>query len=95
MKPTPKQIEIENEIEALEACKLYAPHHSMFGDDNHAKIDLQIDYFRGEIDTTAGEFDELSDDDQSAIMEAVDWKNGDSKESPSAGWDNYKPKAGK
>lgn len=64
----------------------------MFGDDNHKKIDLQIEYLRGEIDTTSAEWDEYSDHEQSAILEAQNWEEGDSEESPSSGWDNFKPK---
>lgn len=88
--PTPKQIEAE--IKALEASKQWAPARTIFGDDNHKTIDLQIEYLRGEIDTTSAEWDEYSDDEQSAILEAQNWEKGDSEESPSSGWDNFKPK---
>lgn len=57
MKPTDKQIAAE--IKALKACKLYAPKRTAFGDDNHRKIDLQIEYLQGQIDTTADEFYDL------------------------------------
>jgi hypothetical protein len=88
---TPK--EIQTEIAALEACKAYAPHHNVFGDDNHRKIDLQIEYLKDEIDTTADdEWEQYNYDEQSAIMEAQSWMECDSDESPSSGWDNYKPK---
>lgn len=86
------QEEITAEIAALEACKDYAPKRTFFGDDNHAKIDLQIEYLRGEIDTTAEEWDEYTDDEQSVIMEAQGWEMGDIKEAPSSGWDSYKKK---
>lgn len=89
-KPTEKQIEAE--IKALEACKKYIPARTIFGDYNFAKLDLQIDFLRGEIDTTAEEFLDFSDDEQSAILEAENWENGDSNESPSSGWDTFKPK---
>jgi len=80
------QKEIDAEIKALEACKAYVPHHTVFGDDNHAKLDLQIEYLRGDLDTTAEEFNELSDDEQSAVTEAQEWESGDGG-SPSSGWD--------
>lgn len=86
------QREIDKEIKALEACKGYVPQRTMFGDDNHAKLDLQIEYLRGEIDTTADEWNDYSDDDQSSILEAEAWKE-DQGESPSSGWDSFKPKA--
>lgn len=93
MKPTEKQIAAE--IKALEACKSYIPKRTMFGDDNIRKVDLQIEYLRGEIDTTAPEWEEYSDDEQSSILEAQNWEEGDSDESPSSGWDNFKPKKAK
>jgi hypothetical protein len=90
MKPTPKQI--EKEIKALEACKIYVPKRTAFGDDNHHKFDLQIEHLRDGIDMTSGEFYELSLDEQSVIQEAEDWKEGDVIESPSSGWSTFKPK---
>lgn len=90
------QKEIEAEIKALEACKSYIPSKTIFGDDNHRKVDLQIEYLRGEIDITADdEWNDYNDDEQSAIMEANDWTDGQIDESPSSGWDNFKPKTAK
>ncbi len=90
----PTQKQIEDEIKALEACKSYVPPRTMFGDDNHANIDLQIDYLRGEIDTTADEWNDFSTDQQSIIGEAEAWKEGQG-DSPSSGWDSFKPKKAK
>ena len=90
-KPTRDQIAAE--IAALEKCKDYAPARTMFGEDNHARIDRQIEFLRGEIDMTAPEWDEFSETEQSAIMEAEAWRDGNSKETPSSGWDIYKPKS--
>lgn len=89
------QKEIDAEIKALEACKQYIPKVTAFGDDNHHRVDLQIEYLRGDIDITADEFEEYSHDEQSTIMDADSWKTGDSNESPSSGWDSYKPKGKK
>lgn len=89
--PERTEKEIAAEIKALEACKGYIPHFTAFGDDNHKHVNLQIEYLKGEIDTTADdEWNGYSDDEQSCIMEAQSWKEGDLKESPSSGWDNYK-----
>lgn len=88
---TKKQIEAE--INALQACKTYIPSQTAFGDDNFHKLDLQIEYLRGEIDTTADEFGDYSDDEQSSILEAQNWEQGDEDESPSSGWDTFKKKA--
>lgn len=93
--PDRTQKEIDAEIKALEACKTWAPRRTIFGDDNHAKIDLQIQYLKGEIDITADEWGDYSDDEQSAILEAQNWEEGEEKESPSAGWDSFKPGAKK
>jgi len=93
--PERTQKQIEAEIVALEGCKAYVPHYTKFGDDNHHGLDLQIEYLRGDIDTTAGEWDDYSDDEQSTILEAQYWKEGDEEKSPSSGWDDYKPDAKK
>lgn len=85
--------EIAAEIAALEACKTYIPHRTYFGEDNHARVDLQIEVLRGEIDVTAEEFNDYSEEQQSEILAAHDWMNGDRDESPSSDWDSYKPKA--
>jgi hypothetical protein len=88
---TRTQKQIDTEIAALQGCKAYAPHYTMFGDDNHAKIDLQIEYLRGDMDTTAEEFDDdFKEDEISSILDADNWKTGASDESPSSGWDSYK-----
>lgn len=89
------QPEIDAEIAALEACKNYIPKRSYFGDDNIAKVDQHIDALRGEIDITADEFNDFDEEEQSHIMQAIDWMNGDTDEKPSEGWDMYKPKGGK
>ena len=83
--------EIAAEIKALEACKAYVPKRTAFGDDNHRNLDLQIEYLRGEIDISADEWNDYSDDEQSTILEAQAWQEGQADESPSAGWDRYKP----
>lgn len=87
--------EIKLEIAALEACKDYIPRMTAFGDDNHRNLDLQIEYLKGEIDTTATEFEEdFTDSERDAILEAYNWEDG-APESPSSGWDGYKPKTKK
>lgn len=85
-------IEIEAEIKALRECKSYAPKMTAFGDDNHATIDLQIEELEEGIDDTSPEWEDYSQSEQSAILEARDWKEGQLAESPSSGWDNWKPK---
>jgi len=87
-KPTPDQIAAE--IAALEDAKTYAPFRSALGDSNHRNIDRQIEYLRGEIDTTAPEFYYFSESEHSAILEAQAWRDGQSEEAPSSGWDIYK-----
>lgn len=87
--------EVQAEIKSLEACKGYIPHYTAFGDNNWDHVDLQIDFLRGNIDTTADEYLEMSDDEQSCVNEAKNWLECDSDESPSSGWDNYRPKSKK
>jgi hypothetical protein len=84
--------EIAAEIKALEACKTYIPHHTAFGGDNYKRVELQIEYLRGDIDITADEWNDYSDDEQGTIMEAQGWEECQIDESPSSGWDDYKPK---
>ncbi len=87
--------EINAEINALEACKSYVPRFSFFGDDNHKGIDLQIEALRGEIDVTADEWNDFSTDEQTLILDAMNWQEGGVDESPSSGWNYLKPKAAK
>lgn len=91
--PERTQTEIEAEIKALEACKTYIPRTTAFGDNNHHNLDLQIEELRYGIDDTADEWNDYSEGEQSAIMEARSWKEGDEDESPSSGWDSYKKRA--
>lgn len=86
------QVQINEEIKALEACKTYAPKRTLFGDDNHAIIDLQIEALKEEIDITSDKFYEQTEDAQSNILEAINWRDGETEESPSSGWDSFKPK---
>lgn len=90
-KPTDK--EIAAEIAALGKCKDYAPARTIFGEDNHAKIDRQIEFLCGEIDMDAPEWDDLDENEQSAVMDAQAWMDGDSEENLSSGWDIFKPKS--
>ena len=92
-KPTDKQIAAE--IVALKKCKAYVPARTMFGDDNHARIDRQIEYLSGDIDMTAPEWEEFGENEQSAILDAQSWQDGDSDESLTAGWKIFKPKKSK
>ena len=84
--------EIAAEIARLEECKTFIPRLTMFEENNHEKIDHQIEYLRGHIDTTADEWNELDESAQSAILEAQAWEEGESDESPSEGWEMYRPK---
>lgn len=89
-KPTDK--EIAAEIAALTACKKYAPPYTMFGDDNHAKIDRQIEFLRGDIDVDSPEFEEMNDNERSSVLDAQAWMEGESEENLSSGWDIFKKK---
>ncbi len=90
-KPTSE--EIKAEVANLEACKAWAPKRDLFGTDNHSKIKFQIDYLKGDLDIDGEEWDDLTDEEQSAVLDAQCWEDGDYEESPSSGWDTFKPKA--
>lgn len=90
MTPTARQIVAE--ITALEDCLTFIPSHAKFGDDNHAIVRLQIEYLKGEIDTSAGEFGDMALWQQSAVIEAEAWADGQCDEAPSAGWQIYRRK---
>jgi len=83
--------EIGSEIEALKACKNYIPRTTVFGEHNHHTLDLQIEELRDGIDDTDDEWNDYTEREQDFILEARYWKEGDEDESPSSGWDNYKP----
>lgn len=94
--PERTQKEIDAEIKALEACKEYVPKQTSFGESNIRYLEVQIQFLRDGIDTTAAEFyDDFDEREQGAILEAENWKNGDESEAPSAGWDNWKAKSKK
>ncbi len=98
--PLPKTgKEIEAEIKALENLKPLVPHYSYFGDDNWAKIDLEIrvleegmdedmlnDYLDKEVDDeaiTEEERCELASD----AYNVVEWMEGQEvDDSPSGSW---------
>jgi hypothetical protein len=88
--------EVKDEIAAILACKAYAPHYTFFGDDNWRKMGLQAEALNGDIDTTCDEFlEQYTDDEQSEIIAAIEWRDGERDEKPSAGWDDRKPKTKK
>lgn len=86
------QKEIDKEMNALEDAKSYAPKMTMFGENNHDKIDRQIEFLRGDIDIDAPEFEEMDENEQASVLDAQAWLNGDSDDAPSAGWDLFKKK---
>lgn len=84
--------EIDAEIVALEACKTYAPERSAFGENNHAKIDAQIKTLSNDLEIDSYEWDCLPEPEQSAALDAQNWKDGDDDDSPSSGWEIFKKK---
>lgn len=96
MKPTTSQI--KTELAALESLKDRIPQHSVFGDDNRAKIEAQIDviksgmsekevYKKYEPDETAEEY---QDSDMGILDDALyarQWLDGQATDgSPSENW---------
>ena len=96
--PTQKQIDAE--IKRLTELKALVPPQSIFGGDNIAKLNAQIEVLENHLDEdqvysrTQYEDDESthdnewSQDESSCAIEAVQWLAGDAEEKPSAGWES-------
>lgn len=67
--------------------KLKVRRFSAFGDDNHTKIDDQIDVLKRRL-TEDEIFERLIEDPdrESNMVEAANWLTGEESERPSAGW---------
>lgn len=96
--PKKTQTEIAAEIKRLELCKTYAPRRTMFGKDNHAAIDEQIGALANGT-TNDQAYDKWGDegredfdqDTLDSVLDVIRWRDGESDDVPSAGWDSYKP----
>lgn len=87
----PNGDEIQAEIKKLEELKPKVRRYTMFGDDNHAAIDIQIRVLKGEVDQD--ELDEMqsmsdiSDHEYDNGTEALNWLEGESEyDKLSDGW---------
>lgn len=80
-KPTPE--EITAEIAALEALTPEGPHCLALLE----SIEIHVGVLKGEIDNTAEEFNEMTQEQQDAASEAFMWKDGDSPHRPSAAYE--------
>ena len=90
MRPT--QIQINDELKALAACKSYVPEVSKLGDNNWKSIDAQIEFLKGELDTTAEEFNEMDSNERDAVIDAEGWKEGMISDPPHKAWHIYRDK---
>lgn len=81
--------EIQKQIDGLKAMKKWFPHHSVFGDNNHAGIEVQLDILEGK--SFASDYEEFSEDNhwfpeedleyvRERAEEAEQWLNGESDE---------------
>jgi hypothetical protein len=77
------QQEIKAEVEALKALKPIGRLQFKTA----ASIALQIEELEFGYDNTAAEWWELTDEQRSCVMDARDWKEGDSNYRPSKEWD--------
>jgi DNA-directed RNA polymerase specialized sigma54-like protein len=75
--------EIENEIAALKALKPVG----RFAAKTAESIELQIEELEYGVDQTAGEWEELTGEQQSVVNDTIEWKEGHSKNAPSKEWD--------
>ena len=101
---TPKTEEqVKAQAALLSEMKPRIRRYSFFGDDNWAKIDVQIkvieedmseDELNDYVDEQQGELD-LTDDQKyelsSVGFEAIDWRDGTLDEPPSDGWKSLLP----
>ena len=76
------QKEINDEIEALQRLCPIGPWKSQ----TTRNINFAIEALRDGFDTTAAEFEELLEDQQETVIQALGWKNGECECRPSTGW---------
>lgn len=74
--------EIETEIAALKALKPLG----RFADKTAESIALQIEELEYGVDQTAGEWEELSEEQQSVVNDTIEWKEGRAQNPPSKEW---------
>jgi t-SNARE complex subunit (syntaxin) len=86
----PSITEVRQEIAALRECLTFVPRHNFFGEDNHRKIERQIEVL---VDgNTLDDVYATIDDDEGpssgdeAALEAARWLDGANEEAPSSGW---------
>ena len=75
--------EIDTEIAALKALRPTGPHKK----NTENMIDMAIEELQYGVDDTAEEWMELSDNHRDSVMTARRWKEGESNERPSQGWE--------
>jgi len=93
--PGPEPEKVASEIEKLKEMAPKIRQTDAFGGDNRAKIDAQIQVLEEEMDED-DIYDEWNDDEDpdstydivSCARDAMEWRDGDRKESPSSEWKN-------
>lgn len=83
MKPKTTQ-QVAAEIAALKALKPVG----QFTKKTKETIEIQIEALEHGMDETAPEWEELSEEQQMAAMDATTWKEGGNDEAPSKGFGN-------
>lgn len=82
--------EIVAETKLLSEMRDKVRPYSIFGDDNRAAIDAQIQVFETDLDED--EIYQLEDEEEftsyqkDAALDALQWSNGDSDDKPSDSW---------
>lgn len=92
---TPKTKEqVRSEMEALRELKPRVRRQSAFGEDNHAKIEAQIEVLRDNLDEDAiyERFQDADDPDEmspelDAALDARRWMDGENPEGLAEGWE--------
>lgn len=96
--------ECQSEIAALNICKTFVPRRTMFGDDNHEKIDAEIRviterlteeqcasvFLHGGETDEEGEPDDRAFEIESAARDAAKWLHGDGP-APHLDWESLRP----
>jgi hypothetical protein len=83
--------EVTAEIAALSVIKPKLPKMNFFGEDNHNKVDIQIEVLHGDVD--GEQFEDMvdngewTDSERDEAQSALDWMEGYSEDpAPSIQW---------
>ena len=85
--PNRSTAEVADQIKRLKAVKKRLGRYSGFGDDNHAAIDAQVEFFEKNLDRDAVYDQGWSQHQESSVQDACNWVEGEEEVSPAEGWE--------